>query len=212
MEVPLPERVAPRRVLEADEAFLVTSLLTSVVQEGTGTRARVLGRPIAGKTGTSNRAKDAWFVGYSADIACAVWTGYDDGTPLGVGESGALSALPAFVDFMRAAHKDKAVAPFLAPPSIVRKKIDPETGLLAYEAQENSLEEVFLAGTEPTEVASADAGVDGGDEPDGGTPDAGGAVSEADAGATPQDPADAGASRFPTPTAPVNSQGEPPPF
>src|SRR4029078_13198106 len=104
LEIALPEHEAPRRVMDEAEAHLVTSLLTSVIESGTGARAKALGRPIAGKTGTSNRAKDAWFVGFSADIACAVWTGYDDGAPLGAGEAGASAALPAFVELMRAAH------------------------------------------------------------------------------------------------------------
>jgi penicillin-binding protein 1A len=186
VEIALPEREAPRRVMEEAEAYVVTSLLTSVIDSGTGTRAKVLGRPIAGKTGTSNRAKDAWFVGYSADIACAVWTGYDDGFPLGAAEAGASAALPAFVEFMRAAHKNKSVTAFHEPPGVVRRKIDPETGLLAYEGQENALEEVFLSGTEPTEIASPDAGADGGETPDGGAADV-------DAGGTSRDVEDAGA-------------------
>ncbi len=105
VEVKLPDRPAPRRVMDEAEAYVITSLLTSVVQDGTGKRARALGRPIAGKTGTSNQAKDAWFVGYSTDVACSVWTGFDDPAPLGAGEAGASAALPAFVDFMREAHK-----------------------------------------------------------------------------------------------------------
>ena len=228
-EIALPERAAPRRVMEEDQAFVVNSLLTSVVNEGTGTRARALGRPIAGKTGTSNRAKDAWFVGYSADIACAVWTGYDDGTPLGAGESGAQSALPAFVDLMRVAHQGRPVTPFREPPGIVRKRIDPETGLLAYEGQENAIDEVFLAGTEPVDVASPDAGADGGDPADAGAGNAVDADPEADAGAsTPiaemdagqlaptAEAPDAGQAPLPAPLLPVRSTGsppaEPPPF
>ena len=70
------------------EAYLTTSLLTSVVNHGTAASARSLGRPVAGKTGTSNQAKDAWFVGYSTDIVCATWTGYDDGRPLGAARGG----------------------------------------------------------------------------------------------------------------------------
>lgn len=219
-EIALPERAAPRRVMEEDQAYVVTSLLTSVVNEGTGARAKSLGRPIAGKTGTSNRAKDAWFVGYSADVACAVWTGFDDGTPLGAGESGAQAALPAFVELMRAAHKGRPATAFREPPGIVRKKIDPETGLLAYEGQENALEEVFLAGTEPIDVASPDAGADAGAGNGEETPeaDAGAPVAEMDAGSlVPESPApDAGQPPLPAPLLPVKSSSppaqEPPPF
>jgi penicillin-binding protein 1A len=157
-EVPLPDRVKERRVMDESEAYVVTSLLTSVVQEGTGKRAKQLGRPIAGKTGTSNQAKDGWFVGYSTDIACAVWTGYDDPTPMGAGEAGATLALPAFVDFMREAHKKRPPADFPVSGGIVRVSIDPTTGLRAYPDQKDAIEEVFVSGTEPTEVATPDAG------------------------------------------------------
>ncbi|MBK8252853.1 MAG: PBP1A family penicillin-binding protein [Polyangiaceae bacterium] len=193
VEVSLPERAAPKRVMEQADAYILTSLLTSVVQDGTGQRAKALNRPIAGKTGTSNRAKDAWFVGFSTDLACAVWTGFDDNTPLGAGESGAAAALPAFVEWMRAAHKDRPVQNFVEPPGVVRKKIDPETGLLAYEGEETTIDEVFLSGTEPVDVASPDAGADGGDE-DAGAPSEAGAESPlptldpSDAGVTPNEP------------------------
>jgi len=158
-EVALPPRTPARRVMEEDEAYLTTSLLTSVVRDGTGKRARALGRPIAGKTGTANDYKDAWFVGYSTDIACAVWTGFDLPVSLGRGEAGAAAALPAFVDFMQEAHKGRPAVDFPVPSGIVRAKIDPATGLLAYPDQEDAMEEVFLAGTAPTEAATPDAGV-----------------------------------------------------
>jgi penicillin-binding protein 1A len=160
VEVKLPDPTPSRRVMDEAEAYVITSLLTSVVQDGTGKRAKALGRPIAGKTGTSNQAKDAWFVGYSTDVACAVWTGFDDPTPLGAGEAGASAALPAFVDFMREAHKKRPAADFPVPAGVSRVSIDPETGLRAYAGQENAISEVFLAGTEPTETATPDAGVD----------------------------------------------------
>ena len=159
-EVKLPDPTPPRRVMDEAEAYVITSLLTSVVQDGTGKRARALGRPIAGKTGTSNQAKDAWFVGYSTDVACAVWTGFDDPTPLGAGEAGASAALPAFVDFMREAHKKRPAADFPVPAGVARVSIDPETGLRAYAGQTNAIDEVFLTGTEPTETAIPDAGAD----------------------------------------------------
>ncbi|KYF92110.1 penicillin-binding protein, partial [Sorangium cellulosum] len=146
-EIPLPTRPPAHRVMEEAEAYVLTSLLTSVVQTGTAKQARSLGRPIAGKTGTSNQSKDTWFVGFSTDIACAVWTGYDDAAPLGKGEAGATSALPAFVDFMKQAHAKRPVVDFPVPSGVVRVKIDPATGLLAREGQEDALEEVFVAGT-----------------------------------------------------------------
>jgi len=94
-------------VLEEAEAYVTTSLLMSVVDHGTGARAKQLGRPLAGKTGTSNTSKDTWFAGYSTDIVAVVWVGYDDGKSLGAGETGASAALPAWMDFMRTAHEHR---------------------------------------------------------------------------------------------------------
>ena len=180
-DIALPKSPPRRRVLEQDEAFVVTSLLTSVIRSGTGRRARALGLPLAGKTGTSNEAKDAWFAGYSPELVCVVWTGYDDAQPLGRGESGASAALPAWMAFMKAAHAGHSVKPFQRPEGIVEVAIDPATGLLPYPEQEGTRLEIFLAGTEPTEQAEApdagsDAGVDGGgddEEPDGGVTEEG---------------------------------------
>lgn len=191
MVIDLPARPPSRRVMDEAEAYVVTSVLTSVTKNGTAKRASVLGRPIAGKTGTSNKAKDAWFVGYSPDVVCAVWTGNDDATPLGAGEAGATAALPAFIDFMREAHKKRPAADFAVPAGVTRVKIDPTTGLLAYPDQEDAIEEVFVAGTEPSDVASPDAGS--------GDPDAG-------VEAPPGDPAD------PSATGVVQPGGDPPPF
>lgn len=197
VEVPLPPRPPSRRVMDEAEAYMITNLLTSVVQEGTAKRARALNRPIAGKTGTSNQAKDAWFVGYSTDISCAVWTGYDDPTPLGAGEAGASAALPAFVDFMREAHKKRPAADFSVPAGVTRVMIDPETGLRAYPEQTNAIEEVFLAGTEPTEVATPDAGAAG---------DAAEGAASADGGAMAPSNAE------PPPSSGTEMGREPPPF
>jgi penicillin-binding protein 1A len=151
-EIPLGER-SKRRVLEPAEAYVVTSLLESVVNDGTGRAAKVLKRPIAGKTGTSNEARDAWFAGYSTDVACAVWTGFDDHVPLGAGESGGASALPIFVSFMRAAHQGRPATSFPSPRGVSRTRIDKASGLLPLSDQDETLEEVFLSGTEPTESA-----------------------------------------------------------
>ena len=158
-EVPLPPPPPTRRVMPDDEAYVVTSLMKSVVENGTAKRARALGRPVAGKTGTTNQAKDAWFVGYSTEIVAGVWVGYDDALPLGWGESGGVTALPGWVAFMKAAHDKRPATEFPRPASVVVAKIDPATGLLAYAGQEDAIDEVFLDGTAPSEVASPDAGV-----------------------------------------------------
>lgn len=141
------------RVMAPELAYLVTDLLTSVVQKGTGRFAQSLGRPVAGKTGTTNDAKDAWFVGYSSEYVVAVWVGYDDALPLGSGESGARTALPIWVEFMKGASKGKVATDFPRPEGLVDVLVDPETGLLARYQQENAQNEIFLPGTEPQEIA-----------------------------------------------------------
>jgi penicillin-binding protein 1A len=157
-ELALPSVPPKRRVTTEEEAYLVTSLLRSVVQSGTAKRAASLGRPLAGKTGTTNRVKDAWFVGYSTEIVASTWVGYDDALPLGWGESGATTALPIWMAFMKAAHEGHPVTDFPRPSAIVTASIDPATGLLAYPGQSDSIEEEFLEGTVPTQTASPDLG------------------------------------------------------
>jgi penicillin-binding protein 1A len=161
-EISLPVKAEPKRVLSEAEAYVTTDLLKSVISDGTGKGALVLKRPIAGKTGTSNEVRDAWFAGYSTDIACAVWTGYDDRIPLGAGESGGATSLPIFVSFMRAAHQGTPATDFPVPAGVVRVSIDPKTGLLATPEQEDAVSEVFLAGTEPKETAELPPSSDGG--------------------------------------------------
>ncbi len=161
-----PQAAPPaRRVLDEAEAYLVTSMLTSVVDHGTGARAKSLGRPLAGKTGTSNGPKDTWFAGYSTEVAAVVWIGFDDGRPLGPGEQGAVTALPAWMTFIKAATDGKPRVDFARPPGVVTVTIDQRTGALPYSDDPDVLDEVFLAGTEPTEAAeppgpaSEDAGL-----------------------------------------------------
>jgi penicillin-binding protein 1A len=108
----------------------------------------------------------ACFVGYSTELVCAVWTGFDDALPLGWGESGAVTALPTWMDFMKAAHDKKPATEFPRPAGLLVARIDPTTGLLSRPDQEGAREELFLEGTAPT--AMSDAGVDGGPIEDGG--------------------------------------------
>jgi penicillin-binding protein 1A len=158
-QLPLPPKPPARPVMEPDEAYLVTSLLKSVVSYGTGRRALAVGHPVAGKTGTTNQAKDAWFDGYSTELVVAVWVGYDDTLPLGNTESGAVTALPAWVAFMKGAESDRPQSEFSRPGNIVTVRIDPETGLLPREGDDSVIDEEFIDGTAPTEVARApDAG------------------------------------------------------
>ena len=200
----LPSSPPVRRVLTADEAYLITSLLRGVVERGTARRAKSLARPLAGKTGTTNLAKDTWFVGFSTDIAAAVWVGYDDALPLGWGEAGAATALPAWMSFMKVASEGKPPTEFPKPGSIVTVNIDPATGLLPYPGQSDAIEEEFLDGTVPTEVAKPDAGAEAG-APDAGPDD------ESEAAKTPVDAGISGAPAGPG-NETVPSPVSPPPF
>lgn len=152
-EFALPPQPPPRQVIPPEEAYLITSGLTSVVKEGTAKSANVLQRPLAGKTGTTNQAKDAWFVGYSTDYVAGVWVGYDEALPLGWGEAGAVTALPIWIAFMKVAEAGRPAVDFPRPAGIVTVRIDPITGLLAQPEVGEGIEEEYLDGTAPTEVS-----------------------------------------------------------
>lgn len=152
-ELELKPRPPPRRVLDEAEAYVTTSMLTSVIDHGTGWRAKLLGRPLAGKTGTSNASKDTWFAGYSPETCAVAWIGYDDGKSLGGGETGASVALPAWMEFMKIAHEHKPPADFPRPAGVVTVRIDRHSGKLPPDEDTDTMDEVFLAGTEPTDVA-----------------------------------------------------------
>ncbi len=157
--LPLPGRSQPQRVLGADESYLVTSMLESVVQEGTAQAAKQLRRPAAGKTGTANDARDVWFVGYTPEYAAGVWVGYDDRRPLGRRESGGRTALPVWVQTMRVALRGSPATAFPQPPGVQIARVDPLTGLLAASDTANAYDEVFLTGTAPTEITTPVAAV-----------------------------------------------------
>jgi penicillin-binding protein 1B len=146
----------PERVLREESAFLVTDMLRSVLDEGTAASARGLGfgAPAAGKTGTTNDYRDAWFAGFTPDLLCVIWVGFDDNTPVGL--SGTRAALPIWVDFMKVALGGRKPTPFAAPPEgIVFVDIDKETGLLARPGCPKVRAEAFVAGTEPREPCGA---------------------------------------------------------
>jgi penicillin-binding protein 1B len=138
-----------RPVIGAPEAYLMTSLLEGVMNAGTGAVARSLGVPgaVAGKTGTTNEGRDAWFVGYSRNLLALVWIGFDDGTPAGL--SGAEGALPIWSEFMRQALDVYPAGPFAEPTGITHAKIDLTNGRTATAYCPLVATEVFLAGTEP---------------------------------------------------------------
>lgn len=122
------------RIISAQVNFLMNSMLRDVVLRGTAVKAKSLNRTdLAGKTGTTNDQKDAWFNGFTPDIVGIIWVGQDDSKSLGPWETGGKAALPMWVDFMRYALKDKPEAELIIPEGISKVLIDPETGLLARE-------------------------------------------------------------------------------
>lgn len=137
------------QVFSTQSAYLVTSILQGVVQRGTAAAARRMGltAQIAGKTGTTDDHRDAWFVGYTPDLVVGVWVGFDGGTTLQL--TGAQAALPIWVDFFRKAMPAPSIA-FPVPSGIVTRMIDPHTAQLATTACPDSFEESFIEGTEPT--------------------------------------------------------------
>ncbi|MFZ5876973.1 MAG: penicillin-binding protein 1A [Nitrospirota bacterium] len=140
---------APADVVSRETAYLITNMLEDVVQSGTGMRARALGRPVAGKTGTTNEFADAWFVGYAPNLAAGVWVGFDDRRSLGDREAGASVALPVWVDFMKAAFNHLPVQAFAIPEGIVFAKVDPKTGALAGPDAPAKVE-IFMRDTAPS--------------------------------------------------------------
>jgi penicillin-binding protein 1A len=146
-------RQEPERVLSAETAYLITNLMESVVQDGTGQRAKELGRPVAGKTGTTNELKDAWFAGFVPQLVAVTWVGYDQERTMGHGETGAKAALPGWLGFMQRAVKDLEPQAFPIPDTIEFHAIDPGTGLLAPEESASAIIEAFAPGTAPTNYA-----------------------------------------------------------
>jgi penicillin-binding protein 1A len=140
-------------VISKETAYVITNMMEDVIQRGTGWRAKVLNRPLAGKTGTTNDFTDAWFVGFAPNLAAGVWVGFDDVRSLGDREAGASAALPIWINFMRAAFEVVPESTFPIPENIVFAKIDPQTGLLAPEGAESAPIEIFVKGTEPTKVS-----------------------------------------------------------
>jgi penicillin-binding protein 1A len=154
-----PPAPAAQPVLSPEVAYIMTSLLRSVVEEGTAGAAKKLKWYACGKTGTNYLRKphpgirDAWFVGFTPDLVAAAWVGFDDNRRLGRGEQGSKAALPIWVDFMSQALKGKPARGFNPPPGIEVVRIDPRSGLLAAPGSVAYRDEVFLRGTAPTQTA-----------------------------------------------------------
>ena len=139
----------PIQAISPETAYLMTNLLKGVIAHGTGWRARELGRPVAGKTGTTNDYRDAWFIGYTPSLVTGVWVGYDDQSSIGPRETGAHAALPLWLEFMKKAHASRAAEDFAVPEGIIFKQVDPKTGLLCTDSCVSSIREAYLPGTEP---------------------------------------------------------------
>jgi penicillin-binding protein 1A len=149
---PAPEL---QQAIRPDTAYMMVSLLRSVIEMGTARSAAAkLHRPAAGKTGTTDRDHDAWFVGFTPELLAGVWVGFDEQRELGRGEEGAHTALPIWTEFMTKALANASVTDFAQPAGVVVARIDPETGLLPAPGTEG-IEEFFLDGTAPTETAAA---------------------------------------------------------
>lgn len=146
-------KIAPR-VMDERVHYLMISMLKDVVRLGTGQRALVLNRDdLAGKTGTTNDQKDAWFAGFSPDLVTTVWVGFDQPVTLGRWAFGSNTALPIWVDYMATALADKPARPYEQPAGIVSVRIDPVTGLLAAPGQPDAIFEYFREEDVPKELA-----------------------------------------------------------
>ncbi len=147
--------VAPR-VLDPEISYIIYDIMRDVITKGTGRRARVLNRDdIAGKTGTTNDGRDAWFSGYNGDIVTSVWTGFDDMSPLGRGEWGGSASLPTWINYMRPALAELPKSYIDKPSSLVTVRIDPLTGERALPGQKDAIFEIFRKENVPAQRSIA---------------------------------------------------------
>lgn len=137
------------QVIDAVTAYQITSMLEGVVQRGTGIRIRELGKPLAGKTGTTNDSMDTWFMGFSPDLAVGVFIGYDTPKDMGKRETGSSVSVPVFKAFMAEALQGKPAIQFRVPPGVRLVRVQAETGELARPGDRNVILEAFRPGTEP---------------------------------------------------------------
>lgn len=159
------------RVLDPMTAYQITSMMEGVVLRGTGTAVKELGKPIAGKTGTTNEEKDVWFIGFSPDLVVGVFMGYDKPRHIADRASGGSLAAPIFRDFMKVALADKPAVPFRVPAGIKLIRVDPRTGMRAGPGSASILE-AFKPGTAPPDYAQSVGVTDPEGRPIGVSPDA----------------------------------------
>lgn len=138
-----------QQIIDPRTAYQMVHILEGVITRGTGTRIKGLPWPLAGKTGTSNDAKDAWFVGFSANLAVGIYVGYDHPKPLGAHQTGGTVAAPIFRDFMDGALKGTPPVPFRVPSGLRLVRVNPATGQLAEAGDPAAIWEAFKPGTEP---------------------------------------------------------------
>lgn len=161
LEDTLPKR---KKVIDSSTAYIMTSLLESVVKTGTGRRVKALNRPVAGKTGTTNNLFDAWFVGYTPRYTTGTWVGFDDEATLGKEETGSRAASPIWLGFMQKILEDKPVRVFQVPEGVIFCKIDSKSGLLPISESKKTIFECFKEGTAPTEYEKKADAITGPDE------------------------------------------------
>jgi penicillin-binding protein 1A len=159
---PIPEIPDLRETVTSPaSAYQIVSMLKGVVQRGTGRRIRAVGKPLAGKTGTTNREMDTWFIGFAPDLAVGVFAGFDTPRPLGRRETGSSVAAPVFRDFMALALKDKPSIPFRIPPSVRLVRVEAATGRAARPGDKQVILEAYKTGAVDGETVL----IDGSDEP-----------------------------------------------
>jgi len=145
---------AENQSIPPEEAYVMLGLLKNVIQSGTAIKAKRLGRPLAGKTGTTNDYQDAWFVGVSPQYSTGVWVGMDDKSTLGRRETGSRAALPIWMDITRAVHEGLSVRRFQRPGKVEYVSINPQTGIRVPPGTEGSVRQVFVKGSEPLGFSS----------------------------------------------------------
>ena len=164
---PVPQIPDTRKALtDPGSAYQVVNMLRGVIERGTGKRIQAVGKPLAGKTGTTNDEKDTWFIGFTPDLAVGVFIGFDEPKPLGRQETGSSVSAPVFRDFMAAALKDKPAIPFRIPPNIRLVRVNVTTGELARPGDSDVILEAFKPGTVPTgrsEVLEGQSWIAGGE-------------------------------------------------
>jgi penicillin-binding protein 1A len=153
------------QIMDPRTAYQIVSFLQGVVQNGTGITVASIGKPLAGKTGTSNDSRDVWFIGFSPDLAAGVYVGFDNPRTLGQREQGATVAAPIFRDFMKGALADKPPTPFRVPPGIEFLTVDRINGNVVPPGTPGSILEAFKQGTAPGEPGAPPPMVIGGDAP-----------------------------------------------